>query len=242
MAIRGMWLIPHRVFWARMLLALCAGLSAALPLGATEHEGVRREVQAGKLKPLAEILEQVSKRYPGKVVDIELERGADGKRWYEITVVSGTRREIYVDAVSGVEIRRPEAVPADVLRMDEVVARVLKHSPGVVLEGELEQPPQGAPFYKIELLEASGRERLLRVDARTGEILREPPLMAAEAARLAPLPPIIAALAQRYGAPVVEVELRRGIDPALYYEVDLQLEGGTIEVLIDAFSGKPLFD
>ena len=57
-----------------------------------------------RLRPLAEILQDVQQRHKGRVIDIELERGADGRRWYEIKLANGQRTEIYIDAVTGQDI------------------------------------------------------------------------------------------------------------------------------------------
>lgn len=92
----------------KLRLALAALLALPLaPASATtpaEHESVRREVQSKRLRPLAEILQDVQQRHKGRVIDIELERGADGRRWYEIKLANGQRTEIYIDAVTGQDI------------------------------------------------------------------------------------------------------------------------------------------
>jgi uncharacterized membrane protein YkoI len=93
-------------FFAVPLLAgvLLAAAPAAL---ASDHgerapEEVRRAVEAGEIRSLADILAAVRGKLPGEIagVEIEHERG----RWlYEFRVVDGKGRlyEVYVDARSG---------------------------------------------------------------------------------------------------------------------------------------------
>jgi uncharacterized membrane protein YkoI len=89
------------------LLAAVALLAAApCPAAARDHDDVRRAVQSGEIRPLAEILDAVQGRLPGEVAGVEIEQKSG--RWvYEFRVVDGEGRlfEVYVDARSG-EIER----------------------------------------------------------------------------------------------------------------------------------------
>lgn len=58
-----------------------------------------------------------------------------------------------------------------VLPLAKVLALVEREHPGQVLEVELESQGQGW-LYEIKLLQADGRLSKLKVDARTGEILK----------------------------------------------------------------------
>jgi uncharacterized membrane protein YkoI len=65
-------------------------------------EAVRRAVEAGEIKSLADILAAVRGKLPGEVAGVEIER--EHGRWlYEFRVVDDKGRlyEVYVDARSG---------------------------------------------------------------------------------------------------------------------------------------------
>jgi len=82
---------------------LVAGGASAL---ARDHDDARRAVEAGEIRPLAEILNTVKGKLPGEVVGVRLEREA-GVWLYEFRVVDEKGRlfEIHVDARSG-EVER----------------------------------------------------------------------------------------------------------------------------------------
>lgn len=229
--------IPPR-FWAAAL-ALALALGPGLAGAQAEHERVRREVQSGKLKPLAEILGGVQRRHAGRVVDIDLERGADGRRWYEIKLLNGQRTTLYIDAVTGQEIPKPDAASPSLLPMSAVVRGVRASHPGVVLEVELEEDTGPLSYYEFKLLGKDGRELLLRVDARTGQVIHEPLVPPALAARLLPLERVLDALEKQYQARATEAELKATRARRSYYEVDLLLDNGrSLEVHVDAVSGE----
>lgn len=220
-------------------LGLGAGLGAELAQAQAEHDSVRKEVQSGKLKPLAEIMAMVQQRHAGRVVDIDLERGLDGRRWYKIKLLNGQRTTLYIDAATGEEIPKPDAAAAALLPMSSVVRSMLSSHPSVVLEVELEGSQGPAPYYEFKLLGKDSRELLLRVDALSGRMLTEPPLSPAEALRLQPLDKILLALEQRYKARTVEAELKNKPGKPRYYEVDLLLDSGRgLEVLVNATTGE----
>ncbi len=62
----------------------------------------RRLYDSGKILPLEAILKQVRQTYPGKILELELER-ENGRIVYEIEILSeeGLVTEIYVDAITG---------------------------------------------------------------------------------------------------------------------------------------------
>ena len=205
------------------------------------HEAVRREVQSGKLKPLAEILQTVQKRHPGRVLDVELERGTDGRRWYEIKLMNGQRTEIYVDAVTGQEIAKPGSSSLAVMPMAAVVSAVLQTYSGTVMKVELEMPSGAGmpPYYEFQLLGKEGKEIILRVDARTARPLGTPPIEAEIVSKLMPLQEILIALEKRYKAQATEAELKQNRERKAYYEVDLKTGNGrSIEVHVDALTGQ----
>lgn len=221
-----------------LLGTLCAGSAHA------DYEAIRREVQAGTLQPLARILEDVQKRHPGRVIDVELERNGEGLRWYEVKLQTpdGRRTEVYVDAVSGREIRKPD-VQDDILPMALVIRALMQAHPGQVLDGELEVGPGGAPYYEFHLLNNEGREVLLRADARSGRLLNAPTVDAGTASSFMALPPLLEQLEKRFAARVTEVELKARRDKTHYYEVELQLDNmRSLELHVDARSGRLIDD
>ncbi len=85
-------------------------ICAALVLGAlvgpavvqadeSDHERARRALEAGEILPLARILERVERDYPGRVVEVELEREHGGWR-YEVKLLQAGGRvlKLEVDA------------------------------------------------------------------------------------------------------------------------------------------------
>ncbi|WP_035718279.1 PepSY domain-containing protein [Bradyrhizobium japonicum] len=89
-------------------MPLLAGvLLASVPVAASDHDkgapdAVRRAVEAGEIKSLADILASVRGKLPGEVAGVEIER--ERGRWlYEFRLVDDKGRlyEAYVDARSG---------------------------------------------------------------------------------------------------------------------------------------------
>lgn len=227
------------ILWLTVLGALHAGP------GRADYESVRREVKSGTLQPLAKILDDLQKRHPGRVVDVELERNGEGLRWYEIKLqtADGRRTELYVDAESGREIQKPDALLDDIQPMAGVIRALLQRHPGQVLNGELEQAPGESPHYQFHLLLADGREMMLRVDARSGRLLTAPPVDPSAAQGFAALPPLLEQLEKRFAARVTEVELKTRRDRTPYYEVELQLNSlRSLELHLDARSGRLIDD
>jgi uncharacterized membrane protein YkoI len=83
----------------------CLALAATIaPLKAAEadsddHDSVRSAVERGEIRSLAEILDMVRGKLPGKVAGVEIER--EGGRWrYEFRVVDGNGHlfDVLVDA------------------------------------------------------------------------------------------------------------------------------------------------
>jgi hypothetical protein len=68
----------------------------------SDQDEARDAVRKGRIMPLTAILEIVTKREPGTVMEVELET-KDGKVTYRIEVLNekGRRREIRLDARSG---------------------------------------------------------------------------------------------------------------------------------------------
>ncbi|MBR0679808.1 PepSY domain-containing protein [Roseomonas eburnea] len=71
-----------------------------------DHERARAALAAGEIRPLADLLAEVERRYVGTVIETELDR--DNGRWvYEFKLLppSGRVFEIKLDAATGALIR-----------------------------------------------------------------------------------------------------------------------------------------
>ncbi|HEY5167506.1 MAG TPA: PepSY domain-containing protein [Pseudolabrys sp.] len=95
------------------VLASVAALAAAAPRLANardqdelRRDEVRRAVEAGEIRSLADILDALRGKLPGEVAGVEIEH-KDGRWRYEFRVVDSQGRlfEVYVDARSA-EIER----------------------------------------------------------------------------------------------------------------------------------------
>ena len=95
------------------MMALVVALIAAAPQLADardqdelRRDEVRRAVETGQIRSLADILKAVREKLPGEVAGVEIDR-KDGRWRYEFRVVDGQGRlfEVYIDARSG-EIER----------------------------------------------------------------------------------------------------------------------------------------
>jgi uncharacterized membrane protein YkoI len=94
-----------------ILLAVTIPLAVPPRAGAAERDDVhrdqvRRAVEAGEIRSLAEILNAVRGKLPGDVAGVEIER-KNGRWLYEFRVVGSEGRlfDVYIDARSG-EIER----------------------------------------------------------------------------------------------------------------------------------------
>lgn len=94
-----------------LLLAAVGGQLAARD--ARDHDRARRALEAGEILPLRTILERVSVEYPGRVIEVELER-EDGRWVYEIKLLraGGSLVRLEVDARDGTTLARKERGPA----------------------------------------------------------------------------------------------------------------------------------
>lgn len=227
-----------------LALILClASLPALLQAG--EHDVVRRAVEAGQLKPLAEILAKVQAGHPGKVLDVDLERDRKGRRYYEIKLLKGDgqRWEIRVDAETGAELGRQAESAAPLQPLAGVLRKLLAKHPGQVLDVELEQGEDDHPIYEVRIAQDDGRLREIEIDARSGEVLggRERRLTAMKAIK--PLPDLLDMVQARYRGVVHEVELEHDREGRRYYEIELRLpDGRGLELQVDAVDGRILHE
>src|SRR4051794_22502240 len=94
----------------RHFLAALAGL-ALLPAGHAkadddDHERARAAVEAGRIKPLAQLLAEVDRRFVGQVVETDLDDEDDGRWSYKFKVLppSGHMYRVVLDAATGAVI------------------------------------------------------------------------------------------------------------------------------------------
>ena len=90
------------------LFVLASGL---LPTGARsqdrrDHERARAALEAGEIRPLAELLAVVERRYLGRVIEADLERD-DGQWLYEFKILppNGRMFVVEIDAATGAQLR-----------------------------------------------------------------------------------------------------------------------------------------
>ena len=71
-----------------------------------DHDRARAAMAAGEIRPLAELLAEVERRYVGRVIETELDRD-DGRWVYEFKLLPPTGRvyELRLDAATGALLR-----------------------------------------------------------------------------------------------------------------------------------------
>ena len=82
-----------------------AGVSPHGPASAADHgdhDRARAAVEAGQIRPLAELLADVERRYVGRVIETDLDR-EDGRWIYQFKLMPPTGRvfELELDAATG---------------------------------------------------------------------------------------------------------------------------------------------
>lgn len=236
----GMCGKPCRFLLCLMLAAMCG----ALPARAAEQDVVRQAVEAGRYRPLTEILAEVARRYDGRVLDVELEKGRDGRAYYEIKLIDGTGRklELHADAVSGAVVQaEAPAVDEALPPAGEVLRKVLARWPGMVLDVEMERDTHGRLVYEVKLRMPDERMRELTVDARSGEVLGDDAQHGAALHRLMDMPSVLDLLQARYPGHVLEAELEHDRNGRYFYEVEIRLHSGrVVELEVDAEDGRVL--
>lgn len=229
---------------ALALVSCVLATALALPaVQAADHDAVRRAVEAGRLKPLAEILQAVEARHRGRVLDVELERSAAGRPVYEVKLLEddGRRRELYIDAVTGAEVKPPAETAMALKPMAAVLRSLLASHPGRVLDVELEPGVNGRQVYEVRIVLTDGRIREIVVDALTGQPLDAEARRLTTLDSLKPLPDILEIVMARFPGSVREVELEHDRQGRRYYEIDLRLaDGRLVEVNVDAVTGAIL--
>lgn len=90
----------------RFLLAALLITQSHLGLADSDHDRARKAVEQGEVLPLQQIMQKISKDYPGQVLEVELER--ENQAWvYEIKQLSasGVLTKLEVDAKTGAVIK-----------------------------------------------------------------------------------------------------------------------------------------
>ncbi|MFT3721442.1 PepSY domain-containing protein [Pseudorhodoferax sp.] len=214
---------------------------AGRPLQGTDPQAVRRAVEAGRLQPLATILAAAQKRYPGRVVDVEIERDAGGGPLYRFRVLGadGYSREVYFDAVSGKDVTLAIAGSQRVKPLAEVLRQLQAAGlAGPVVEIELERWADRRQVYEIRVPMDDGRLREMVVDAQTGKVLHLDSVRFAGAQKLRPVAEVLDTVLARYPGQVTEVEIEIDAQGRRYYEVEVRTEDGRLlELHVDAATG-----
>lgn len=94
----------RRHFLAALLLGGLAIPTARA--GDDDHERARRAVEAGRIRPLVQLLAEVERRYVGQVVETELDDDDDERWTYEFKLLppSGRIYKVELDAATGAVI------------------------------------------------------------------------------------------------------------------------------------------
>ena len=93
------WILPI----AALVLALSLTDGPAAAQGRKDHNRARAGVQSGEIKPLSDIMGQVRRRHPGRMLDATISKGKGGKPRYRVKVLGndGRVRELTIDARTG---------------------------------------------------------------------------------------------------------------------------------------------
>ncbi|ARU04138.1 hypothetical protein CCO03_05130 [Comamonas serinivorans] len=234
---------PFALLRATLAAVAASGL-LALPGGwAGEQDQVRAGVHTGQYKPLAVIVSDLSKTYPGRVLDVETKRGPQGELRYEITLASpqGHKQELLVDAATGRVLAQEPDLGDQALTLAQLAAhlrRVEQQLGSRVVDAEFEVN-RGKAHYKLKLMPRGTTTHKVLMDARTGAL--EGPAGSLSATAITPMPEVLQALSGRFAGLVREVELEQDERQGAYYEIELaQDPGSTLELHVDARTGAIL--
>lgn len=133
---------------------------------------------------LTQAVEKALAAAPGRVLDVELEKGKRGAPpSYEVSLVSDANEEVklHVNAVTG-EVRKErnkgQAKLKDVRRLMgtqltlvQAVDAAVAHTPGKPLEAELDGK-EDRSYYEVKVLQANQTVMEIKLDAATGQVLQ----------------------------------------------------------------------
>lgn len=93
----SVYFIRHILLISTLLLSLHHSAQAD-----DDYIEARRLLKAGKILPLEKILKNIRKSYPGKILEVDLEKD-NGRIVYEIEILAndGVVKELYINARSG---------------------------------------------------------------------------------------------------------------------------------------------
>ena len=139
-------------------------------------EEVRRET-GPLLADLPNLLRKVLKQHPGRVVDVDLERGRQGREIYHVRVLqeNGQVRGLFVDASTGELVSDIGVfVPTPGMKqLPDLLESLLRRYSGTVLEVELKYDRDEQPVYEIDLRLPNDSLIELTLDPVTGRVLSE---------------------------------------------------------------------
>lgn len=92
----------HRRSYAPLLLLTLGAVIPTARADSNDAEKARQLTDSGAILPLEQILEQTRQEFPGRVIEIELDR-EDGRHIYELEIVDPEGRvwELEIDAATG---------------------------------------------------------------------------------------------------------------------------------------------
>lgn len=152
------------------------GRRREIHIDAVSGQEVRRS-SSGNVSSLPEMLRRVLARYPGLVVDVDLERGRQGREVYQVRVRQddGLVRGVFVDAASGELLSDMGSMDPgnDMKSLPELLDVVLQRYPGTVLEAELKYDRDTRPVYEVDLRLLNDTLIEVTLDPVTGRVLDE---------------------------------------------------------------------
>ena len=152
------------------------GRRREIHIDAVSGQEVRRD-SSGSVSSLPEMLRRVLARYPGLVVDVDLERGRQGREVYQVRIrqADGLVRGVFVDAASGELLSDMGSMDAgnDMKPLPELLDVVQQRYPGTVLEAELKYDRETRPVYEIDLRLLNDTLIEVTLDPVTGRVLDE---------------------------------------------------------------------
>ena len=153
-----------------------SGRRREIHIDAVTGEEVRRET-GPLLADLPNLLRKVLKQHPGRVVDVDLERGRQGREIYHVRVLqeNGQVRGLFVDASTGELVSDIGVfVPTPGMKqLPDLLESLLRRYSGTVLEVELKYDRDEQPVYEIDLRLPNDSLIELTLDPVTGRVLSE---------------------------------------------------------------------
>lgn len=176
--------------WFLSARTLAVAGAASLAMGAWADSPAQWQALMAPLKvSLEQAVKAAEQATPGKVIDVELDDGDKGSGAgprYEAKVLNaeGQRAEVWVDAVSGqarVHERDTRTKSKDVQRAQDATLSITQavqaataHTAGKAVKAELDSH-RGTTVYKVDVLQADHTVMEIKLDAKSGAVLRAQP-------------------------------------------------------------------